>query len=143
MRSLLVLLAIFNLSVSQESKPIIQRISAHQIYEGYNILPTDSIINFENKKFLIHQIEDYRNGKLMRVSVWKPLGYLDFSEKNVLASKKFLDNHDLCDTLCFAEKSKEKVVINGKTYYSKKKEENRWYLETKPKKGKLYILVYE
>ncbi|MET4082197.1 hypothetical protein ABIB40_002153 [Pedobacter sp. UYP30] len=93
------------------------------------VLDTDSIIRYEAKSYLVDLMEDYDKGKLIKISIWKSLGYLEFTENEVISSKMFRDNYGLSDTLVFKEQKKGRFLINGETYLIRGRENTRLYLE--------------
>ena len=127
---------------SQDNIEIIKKISAHRIYEGYNVLSTDSIIRYKDKRYLVDVIEDYDESKLFKVSIWKPMGYLEFSNKDLIRSKKFQKAYELSDTVFFEEQKGGRMLINGRTFYIEKRFKTRMYITNPSHKDKLYVIDY-
>jgi hypothetical protein len=118
--------------------------TAHTVHEVYNGIGTDSIIRFKGKKYFVNWIEDYdEKGYLSKFSMWKPLGYLEFFEKDVIQGQKFQKTHGLRDTLEYRMLKGNKGQLNGVVYSIKGKDKDRLYLGRSSEKEKLYVLEFE
>lgn len=129
----------------QQNPPrVVKKMTAHRVHEVYNGIGTDSLINFKGKKYFVNWIEDYdESSKLIKFSIWKPLGYLEFSEKNVIHDQKFQKEYRLRDTLAYRKLNDDSVKLNGVVYTVKGKEKDRLYLVRSSEKEKLYILEFK
>lgn len=129
----------------QQNPPrVFRKMTAHKVHEVYNGIGTDSIIRFKGKKYFVNWIEDYdKKGSLSKFSMWKPLGYLEFFEKDVIHDRKFQQTHGLRDTLEYRMLKENKVQLNGVVYSIKGKDKDRLYLGRSSEKEKLYVLEFE
>lgn len=131
-------------SFQQAPPRVVRKMTAHRVHEVYNGIGTDSLINFKGKKYFVNWIEDYdESSKLIKFSIWKPLGYLAFSEKNVIHAQKFQKDYGLRDTLAYRKLKDDKVLLNSVVYTIKGKEKDRLYLVRSSEKEKLYILEFK
>ncbi len=70
------------------------------IRQGYTLMPTDSIIKYNHKSYLVKTIEKFdNNGKITTVLFWKPLGYLEFKEEEFSKLNHFLEENNLTPKL--------------------------------------------
>lgn len=118
--------------------------TAHIVHPVYNGIGTDSLINFKGKKYFVNWLEDYdESSKFIKFSIWKPLGYLELSEKNIIHAQKFQKYYGLRDTLAYRKLNDDSVKLNGVVYTIKVKEKDRLYLVRSSEKEKLYILEFK
>lgn len=118
--------------------------TAYKVHEVYNGIGTDSIIRFKGNKYFVNWIEDYdEKGSLSKFSMWKPLRYLEFFEKDVIHNRKFQQTHGLRDTLEYRMLKGNKVQLNGLVYSIKGKDKDRLFLGLSSEKEKLYVLEFK
>lgn len=126
---------------AQESQQIVQKLSAIQMVGVYQPQFADSIIYFQGKKYLVHQKEYYHLGKLTKLSVYKGIDYVEWTEPAILSAKDFQKAYSLSDTLVLHTITNKKVSVNGVTYLIKAKEAKLLYLAKRYETARLYILV--
>lgn len=85
----------------------------------------------------------FQQSKLKKVSVYKGMDYVNWTEPHILNAELFQKAYDLSDSLQLVYKNKSRLRLNQYTYALKAKEEDWWYLRRRGKKGMLYVLVYE
>lgn len=127
---------------AQQAPQLVQKLSAMEMLDIYEPQMTDSVIYFEGKKYLVLLKEYFKAGKLYKVSVYKGMDYVDWTEPPILSSKLFQKAYNLNDTLALHFRSEKKLRLNNRIYLLRVREEDRLYLRKRGEKDMLIVLVY-
>ncbi len=97
MRNMILLFVISfmaNYNLSNKKIQVVERTEAMLINKGYVVLNSDSVFEFQNKKYLIKTREFFdENGELNHAMLWSEMGYEDWPKKNMAKIKHFLDDY--------------------------------------------------
>ena len=126
---------------AQQAPQLVQKLSAMEMLAIYEPQLTDSLIYFQGKKYLVLLKEYFKDGKLYKVSVYKGMDYVDWTEPHILSSKLFHKAYNLSDTLALNFKIEKKLRLNNRTYLLRAREEDRLYLRKRGQKDMLFVLV--
>lgn len=107
---------------AQQAPQLVQKLSAMEMLAIYEPQTTDSLIYFQGKKYLVLLNEYFKAGKLYKVSVYKGMDYVDWTEPHILSSKLFHKAYNLSDTLGLHFRSDKKLRINNHTYLLRARE---------------------
>lgn len=124
---------------------VLEKIKANKIIDAYYVLETDSIIKFKGKRYLMEFREFFNKNHFDKIAIWKPLGYLEFTNVELAKSKKFFEVYNIKPIIQASIIDPSHINVNGKLFFiisQNLKSKEIYYLDRKfPKE--LYILKYE
>lgn len=125
---------------------VVERASAMLIEPGYYIAESDTTFEFMNRRYVIKTREFFNVDEIInRVAILKPLGYLEFSEGEIISSKKFLDNFGFSRTIKAHIIDDDHISVNKKPFVVKRidRKRKRIFYSPSRKNDTLYYLVYK
>jgi len=95
---------------------VLEKIKANKITNPYYVLETDSIIKFKGKRYLMEFREFFIENHFDKIAIWKPLGYLEFSNVELAKSQKFNEVYNVKPTIQASITDTYHININGKIF---------------------------
>ncbi|CAH0304293.1 hypothetical protein SRABI27_04862 [Pedobacter sp. Bi27] len=149
MKKLIKLMVLFvfctQIASSQDKINVLEKIKANKIPDQYYVLETDSVIHFKGKRYLIEFREFFNENQFDKIAIWKPLGYLEFSNVEIAKSRKFMQLYNIKPIIQASITDAYHININGKAFLiisRNVKLKEIYYFDRKfPKE--LYILKYK
>lgn len=107
---------IVNCNLSNKKVRVVERTNAMQLYRGFAVVSTDSIFEFNGKKYVIKTREFFdEKGEISDVKLWSEMGYENWPKKNMLEIKHFLDDYDLSRFINVSLIDNQHIKINSNT----------------------------
>lgn len=149
MKKLIKLMMLFvfctQIANAQDKINVLEKIKANKIPDPYYVLETDSIIHFKGKRYLIENREFFNENQFDKIAIWKPLGYLEFSNAEIGKSRKFMQLYNIKPIIQASITDAYHININGKVFLiisRNVKLKEIYYSDRKFSKA-LYILKYK
>ena len=101
---------------SQDKINVLEKIKANKIPDQYYVLETDSVIHFKGKRYLIEFREFFNENQFDKIAIWKPLGYLEFSNVEIAKSRKFMQLYNIKPIIQASITDAYHININGKAF---------------------------
>lgn len=154
MRNIILLFAIgfmANYNLSNKKVQVIERINAMRLYKGFAVVSTDSIFEFNGKKYIIKTREFFDgNGEISDAKLWSEMGYEDWPKKNMLEIKHFLDDYGFSRFINVSLIDNQHIKINSYIGLIKRIDEKRkiiYYNISSDKKPNslfdLHMIIYK
>jgi hypothetical protein len=93
---------------------VIERTEAILVNKGYVVLSSDSVFEFNNKKYLIKAREFFNENKeISHAVIWSEMGYEDWPKENMLKTKHFLDDYGFSRSIEASFVDNKHIKINS------------------------------